>query len=78
MAMGQTVGWGVVGAATTMVARTLMRRAMHDPSGAPRLPRRARKNSSFGMMLAFAAAAGACLALGDVLQEQRRSVAQNA
>jgi len=76
MAGTQTVGWGLVGAATTMLARRATRRAMHEPSGAPRLPRAARKSNSFGMMLVFAAAAGAMLALGDILQEQRKHVSQ--
>jgi hypothetical protein len=78
MAAAHTIGWGMIGAATTMLARRATRRAMHDPSGAPRLPRAAQKNTGFGMMLALAAAAGALLALGDILQEQRRHVTQAA
>jgi hypothetical protein len=49
---------------------------MHERGGAPRLPRAARQKNTFGMMLLFAVAAGALLALGDVLQEQRKHVAQ--
>lgn len=76
MAMAHTIAWGTVGAATTMLARRVARRAMHDPSGAPRLPRAARRNNSFATMLALAATAGALLALVDVLQEQRKHVTQ--
>jgi hypothetical protein len=78
MPMARTVGWGMVGSATTMLARTATRRAMHARGGAPRLPRSARRNNTFGMMLLLAAAAGALLAVGDVLQEQRRHVVQRA
>ena len=78
MGMAQTVGWGVAGAATTMVARTLTRRAMHDRRGVPRLPRTTRRNNSFGTMLLLAATAGALLALGDVVQEQRKHLAASA
>ncbi len=70
----RSVGYGMVGAATTMLARKVTRRAMHSPRGTPRLPRAARRNRSFAMMLALAAATGALLALGDVLQEQRKHV----
>lgn len=70
------VGWGLIGAATTKVSRSATRRAMHNRSGAPRLPRAARRSHNFGMMLLFAAAAGALLALGDILQEQRKQVAR--
>jgi hypothetical protein len=47
---------------------------MHEQNGEPRLPRTARKTNSFGMMLLLAAGAGALLALGDVLQEQRKEI----
>jgi hypothetical protein len=76
MATAHTMGWGIAGAATTMVARTMTRRMMHAPSGRPRLPRAARRTQSFGMMLLLAAAAGTLLALGDVFNEQRKHVAQ--
>jgi len=74
MAEAHNIGWAMVGAAMTMLARWATRRAMHEQSGAPRLPRAARRNRTFGMMLLLAGAAGALLALGDVLQEQRRHV----
>lgn len=74
----KTFGWGMVGAATTMIARTATRRAMHDERGAPKLPRAARRDLSFGMMILLAGAAGVMLALGDVLQERRKQIAQRA
>ena len=72
MAMAHSIGWGMAGSAATMLTRTATRRAMHARNGAPRLPRAARRRDSFAIMLALAAAAGAILALGDVLQEQRK------
>lgn len=78
MAGAQALGWGMIGAATTMLARRATRRAMHDPDGSPRLPRRARKDTGFGTMLLLAAAAGAILAFGDLLQEQRKHVTEGA
>jgi len=78
MAGAQTLGWGMIGAGTTMLARRATRRALHDPGGVPRLPRRARKDPGFGMMLLLAAAAGALLAFGDLLQEQRKHVTEAA
>lgn len=64
----------MVGSAATMLARTLIRRAMHTKGGAPRLPRAARTNDGLKMVLLLAVAAGAMLALGDVLQEQRKEI----
>ncbi|MCC7418544.1 MAG: hypothetical protein IT176_15520 [Acidobacteria bacterium] len=74
--MARTLGWGMIGAAVTMLVRSAARRAMHDSAGTPRLPRAARTAHTFGTMLGLAAAAGAAMALGDVLQEQRRHVAE--
>jgi hypothetical protein len=65
----------MVGAGTTMLVRNVTKRAMHDRRGDPRLPRAARRNISFTMMLLLASAAGVMLALGDVLQERRQQVA---
>jgi hypothetical protein len=75
MASARTVALGVVGAAVTMVARKATRRAMHDESGAPKLPRAARRTDSVTMLLIVAAATGALLALVEVLQEQRKYLA---
>lgn len=71
-----TLGYGLIGAATTKLARTATRKAMHRRSGAPRLPAAARRSNGLGMLIVLAAAAGAVLALGDVLQEQRKHVAR--
>jgi len=76
--MTRTLGWGIVGAGTTMLARTMVRRAMHEQSGAPRLPYAMQGNNSFAMMVALAIATGALLAIGDVLLEQRKRVVQTA
>jgi hypothetical protein len=51
---------------------------MRKPSGAPRLPAAARRDNSFVVMVGIAAAAGALLALGDVLQQQRKRTTQAA
>jgi hypothetical protein len=47
---------------------------MHASDGAPRLPRAVRTNDGLVMLLLLAAAAGAMLAFGDVLQEGRKKV----
>ena len=77
MAAARTLGYGLVGTATTMLARRITRSAMHDREGSPRVPRRLRSNNSFEVMFFIAAAAGAFLALGDVLQEQRKAAAHS-
>lgn len=61
-----------------MLVRRLTRRAMHDESGEPRMPRSVRRSNTWGVALLLAGAAGALLALGDVLKEQRQYVAQRA
>jgi hypothetical protein len=76
VATTQRIGWGLVGAGTTMLARAATRRALIDEAGGPRLPHAARRNHSFTMMVALAAVAGALLAVGDVLQKQRKQVAR--
>jgi hypothetical protein len=68
------LGWGLIGAGTTMLVRNMTRRAMHDRRGDSRLPDAARRDISFRTMLLLAAAAGVMLALGDVLHEQRQHV----
>ncbi|MGE3177413.1 MAG: hypothetical protein AB7O32_08075 [Vicinamibacterales bacterium] len=72
MVMTRTFGWGMMGAATTLAARMVTRKMLHQRNGAPRLPRRTRKSTSLSTMLMLAAATGALLAIGDVLQEQRK------
>ena len=77
MRTAQGIGLGLMGAATTMGVRRLTRRAMHKDTGEPKLPRRMRRSDSAWVMLLIAGAAGALLALGDVLKEQRQRVAQH-
>lgn len=72
MKVARTVGWGLLGSATTMMVRNATRKAMHTEYGEPRLPRAAQRNTGAGTILMLAAAAGAVLALADVLQEQRK------
>jgi hypothetical protein len=71
MSMGN-VGMGVLGGATTMLARRATRRAMHHADGAPKLPLSTRRKRGLGAVLLWAAAAGVILALADVLMEQRK------
>ena len=68
----RALGLGLIGAAATMIARRTTRRVLHDESGAPRLPGAARRADSLTTLILIAVASGAILALGDVLQEQRR------
>jgi len=71
MRLARTVGLGLIGSATTMLVRGATRRAMHARDGTLRLPSATRRNGGFGAIVVLAAAAGAMLALADVLQEQR-------
>jgi hypothetical protein len=48
---------------------------LHRENGAPRLPRKARRQSGLGMMLGWAIATGAIMALADVLSEQGKDAA---
>lgn len=77
MASMQGVGWGLVGAATTMLARRVTRRALYA-GNRTRLPKVARQQGGVGGLLVIAAVAGAFLALADVLQDQRSRVAERA
>ncbi|HEX7238783.1 MAG TPA: hypothetical protein VF263_00845 [Longimicrobiaceae bacterium] len=76
--LARNMMWGLMGATTTKVARRATRRALHDPVGAPRLPRTARRKSGLGMTLAWAAGAGVALALADVLREQKKETTHRA
>ena len=78
MAAVQRLGLGLMGAATTMLVRRVMRRTLHRDTGEPKLPRSMRRTNSVRSMLLLAGAAGALLAIGDVLQEQRKLVTQRA
>jgi hypothetical protein len=77
MASMQGVGWGLVGAGTTMLARRVTRWGLHDGTRT-RLPAVARHPRGVGGLLMLAAIAGAFLAVADVLQDQRREVARRA
>jgi hypothetical protein len=77
MGMARHVGMGIVGGATTMLARRAAKGALHDRLGRPRVPRNARRRRGFGPMLAWAAAAGVILAMADVFQEQRKYTASD-
>jgi hypothetical protein len=77
MGTARTIGWGMLGSAATLLARRATRSAMHDDWGDVRLPE-ATQRSTLGTMLVVAAAAGALLALGDILREQRQRATQAA
>ena len=66
--------WGLCGVATTMAARKIASAALHDEDGEPKLSRTTRRNSSLGLMFAFATASGVLLAFGDLLQEHRKQI----
>lgn len=51
---------------------------MHSKGGEPRLPRTAWQNRGIGTILLLAVAAGAMLAIADVLLEQRKQVSRAA
>ena len=68
--MGGKLMWAVAGSAASKMARKYTRGALHTDYGAPRLPRKARRQSGLGMMLGWAIATGAIMALADVLREQ--------
>ena len=71
--MGKLAGklmWMVAGTAATRMARKYTRGALYTAHGRPRLPRKARRQSGIGMMLGWAIATGAVMALADVLTDQ--------
>jgi hypothetical protein len=74
--IARNIVYGVLGAATTRVARRATRKAVHTETGAPRLPQTARRRSGLGMTLAWAAGTGAALALADLLREQRKETTE--
>jgi len=76
MGLAQKFGWSVVGVTTTMAIRKISNAAMHDADGAPKFSRLTRRNNSFGLMVALAVSAGVLLALGDVLNEQRKDAVE--
>jgi hypothetical protein len=68
--LGGKLMWMLAGTAASKMARKYTRNALYNERGAPRLPRRARRESGLGMMLGWAIATGAIMALADVLSEQ--------
>jgi hypothetical protein len=68
--------WMVAGTAASKMARSYTRGLLHRSDGRPRLPRKARRETGFGMMLGWAVMTGALMALVDVLSEQGRSAAE--
>lgn len=68
--------WMVAGSAASRMARSYTRGMLRREDGAPRLPRKARRETGFGMMLGWAVLAGAFLAITDVLSEQGKSAAK--
>ncbi|HEX8391487.1 MAG TPA: hypothetical protein VF665_03935 [Longimicrobium sp.] len=76
--MGKLAGkvmWAVAGGAASKMARSYTRSALHRDNGAPRLPRKARRQEGIGMMLGWAVATGVLLAIADVLSEQGKDAA---
>jgi hypothetical protein len=70
MGLGGKLMWAVAGSAASKMARNYTRRSLHTSYGAPRLPRKARKQSGLGMMLGWAVLTGVIMALADVFKEQ--------
>ncbi len=70
MSLGGKLMWAVAGTAASKMARSYTRKTLYTDHGAPRLPRRARRQSGLGMMLGWAVATGVIMALADVLKDQ--------
>lgn len=70
MGLGGKLMWAVAGTAASKMARNYTRKTLHTRYGAPRLPRKARRQSGLGMMLGWALATGIIMALADVFKEQ--------
>ena len=76
MGLGGKLMWALAGTAAKKMARSYTRRTLHTAGGAPRLPRRARRQSGLGMMLGWAIATGVIMALADVFGEQGKETVQ--
>ena len=74
--LGGKLIWMLAGTAASKMARNYTRKTLHTARGAPRLPRKARRQSGVGMMLGWAIATGAIMALADVLKEQGKETVQ--
>ena len=68
--------WMVAGTAVSKMARSYTRGMLRREDGAPRLPRKARRESGLGMMLGWAVLTGAFLAFTDVFSQQGKNAAQ--
>jgi hypothetical protein len=70
MGLGGKLMWAVAGGAAKKMAQNYTRRTLHTRGGAPRLPRKARRQSGLGMMLGWAILTGVIMALADMFKEQ--------
>lgn len=70
MGLGGKLMWSLAGTAASKMARNYASRTLHTRYGAPRLPRKARRQSGLGMMLGWAILTGVIMALADVFKEQ--------
>jgi hypothetical protein len=76
MGLGGKLMWAVAGSAASKMARNYTRKSLHTSYGAPRLPRKARRQSGLGMMLGWAILTGVIMALADVFKEQGKDTVQ--
>jgi hypothetical protein len=76
MGLGGKLMWAVAGSAASKMARNYTRRTLHTDYGAPRLPRKARRQSGLGMMLGWAVLTGVIMALADMFKEQGKDTVQ--
>ena len=70
MGLGGKLMWALAGGAAKKMARNYTRKTLHTSYGAPRLPRKARRQSGLGMMLGWALLTGVIMALADMFKEQ--------
>lgn len=74
--LGGKLMWMVAGTAASKMARSWTRGMLVREDGAPRLPRKARRETGIGMMLGWAVLTGALMAFTDVFSQQGKSAAQ--
>jgi hypothetical protein len=68
--------WMVAGTAASKMARGYTRGMLQRRDGAPRLPRKAQRETGIGMMLGWAVLAGALMAFTDVFSQQGKNAAE--